>query len=77
MTTVHLIACVAAIIQGARSVHRLANRSRLPFRAWLDTLDARAHPNIVAVALASKLVRIAWGVLTRDEPYRSTALVAA
>jgi transposase len=65
------------LLQGARSVHRLANRTRLPFRAWLDALDARAHPNIVAVALANKLVRIAWAVLTRGEPYRSAAGVAA
>lgn len=65
------------LLQGARSVHRLANRSRLPFRAWLDSLDARAHPNVVAVALANKLVRIAWAVLTRNEPYRAPLIVAA
>jgi transposase len=65
------------LLQGARSVHRLANRSRLPFRAWLDGLDARAHPNVVAVALANKLVRIAWAVLTRGEPYRPAALAVA
>jgi transposase len=65
------------LLQGARSVHRLANRTRLPFRLWLDGLDARAHPNVVAVALANKLVRIAWAVLTRDVPYRAPALVAA
>jgi transposase len=65
------------LLQGARSVHRLANRSRLGFRAWLDALDARAHPNVVAVALANKLVRIAWAVLTREEAYRSPVLTAA
>ncbi|MGE3510227.1 MAG: IS110 family transposase [Vicinamibacterales bacterium] len=65
------------LLQGARSVHRLANRHRLPFRIWLDALDARAHPNVVAVALANKLVRIAWAVLTRNVPYRPPALVAA
>jgi transposase len=58
------------LLQGARPVHRLANRSRLGFHGWLDALDARAHPNVVAVALANKLARIAWAVLTRDEPYR-------
>jgi transposase len=65
------------LMQGARSVHRLANRNRLPFRVWLDGLDARAHPNVVGVALANKLVRIAWAVLTRNEPYRAPALAAA
>lgn len=64
------------LLQGARSVHRLANRQRLPFRAWLDALDARAHPNIVAVALANKLVRIAWAVLTRSEAYRPATVAA-
>jgi transposase len=49
----------------------------LPFRTWLDALDARAHPNVVAVALANKLVRIAWAVLTRNEPYRAPVLPAA
>ena len=65
------------LLRGARSVHRLANRQRLPLRAWLDALDARAHPNVVAVALANKLVRMAWAALTRGEPYRPPALVAA
>jgi len=65
------------LLQGARSVHRLANRSRLACGAWLTALDARAHPNVVAVALANKLVRIAWAVLTRDERYRPPALAAA
>jgi transposase len=65
------------LLQGARSVHRLANRSRLGCGAWLTALDARAHPNVVAVALANKLVRIAWAVLTREERYRSPVLAPA
>ena len=65
------------LLQGARSVHRLSNRTKLGFRAWLDALDARAHPNVVAVALANKLVRIAWAVLTRGEPYRLPPPLAA
>jgi transposase len=65
------------LLQGARSVHRLANRSRLGCGAWLTALDARAHPHVVAVALANKLVRIAWAVLTREERYRAPVLATA
>lgn len=58
------------LIHGARSVHRLANRSRLVLGPWLDALDQRTHPNVAAVALANKIARIVWAVLTRGEPYR-------
>jgi transposase len=65
------------VLQAAPSVHRLANRSRLACGPWPTALNARAHPNVVAVALANKLVRIAWAVLTKEERYRSPALVPA
>jgi predicted NUDIX family NTP pyrophosphohydrolase len=38
--------------------------------AWLDALDARAAKNVIVVAKANKLVRIAWAVLSRGEDYR-------
>jgi hypothetical protein len=31
--------------------------------AWISQLINRAHPNVVVVALAAKLARIAWAVL--------------
>ena len=34
-----------------------------PVGAWVRQLMARAHPNVVAVAVAAKLARIAWAVL--------------
>ena len=37
--------------------------------------SARAHHNVVAVALANKMARIAWAVLTKGEAYRPPALV--
>src|SRR5687768_16726318 len=61
------------LIHGARSVHRLANRSRLPVGRWLDALDQRAHGNVAVVALANKLARIAWAVLVRGDAYRPLA----
>jgi transposase len=37
-------------------------RDRAPIGAWLDALDARAPKNVVVVAMANKLARIAWAV---------------
>jgi transposase len=38
-------------------------------------LLARAHKNIVVVALANKLARIAWGVLARGRTYEAAAAI--
>ena len=46
-------------------------RDRAPIGAWLDKLDARAHKNVV-VALANKLYRFAWAVLSTGNDYRAT-----
>jgi transposase len=40
----------------------------------LAKLSARAHKNVVAVALANKLARIGWAVLTKGEVYRPALL---
>ena len=48
-------------------------RDRAPIGAWLDALDARAHKNVVVVAMANKLARIAWAVLSTGNEYRPVA----
>ena len=52
-------------------------RDRAPIGAWLDALDARAPKNVVEVAMANKLTRIAWAMLSSGEDYRPDTLVAA
>ena len=42
--------------------------------AWLAQLTSRTHGNVVAVALANKLARMAWAVLAKNEPYRPPVL---
>ena len=50
------------------------SRSDTPLGAWLRGLGERAHPNVVVVALAAKLARIAWAVLKSGADYsRRTA----
>jgi transposase len=56
-------------IHGARSVCRHHRQRPHRLGRWLANLEARAHPNVVVVALANKLVRTAWAVLQRDNRY--------
>lgn len=56
-------------VSGARSVMARANRSRLRFGDWLSKLESRAHSNVVNVALANKIARIAWAVLNGELEY--------
>jgi transposase len=53
------------IIHGARSCVAHLNRERDRLGAWLDQLEQRMHRNKVIVALANKIARMVWAVLTR------------
>lgn len=57
------------LIHGARAVlPYLADRDT-PLGRWVKGLLARAHKNVVVVALAARLARIAWAVLTGGRAY--------
>src|SRR5271168_4896494 len=58
------------LIHGARAAVLRIKRDRAPIGPWLDALDARAPKNVVVVAMANKLARIAWAVLSSGEDYR-------
>lgn len=53
------------LIHGARAcmIHLKSVRDR--FGAWIEKLKLRMHPNKVIVALANKIARIAWVILTK------------
>jgi transposase len=61
------------LIHGARAALPALSRSETPLGAWLRGLGERAHPNVVVVALAAKLARIAWAVLKSGVDYRRGA----
>jgi transposase len=51
-------------VQAARVVLlRPASWERHGLKRWIDAAAKRLHPNKLAIALANKLARIAWGVL--------------
>ena len=53
------------IIHGARSCLLHLNRANHALGGWLSALEARTHRNKAVVALANKLTRIVWAILTR------------
>jgi transposase len=61
-------------VHGARAVLQHSDNQAPGLRAWLARLSARAHKNVVTVALANKLARIAWAVLSKGEVYRPPLL---
>jgi transposase len=62
-------------IQGARAV--LLRRQTWPkhgFGAWLEAASKRLHSNVLVVALAAKLARIAWSMLAKARDYDANLL---
>jgi transposase len=46
-------------------------------KSWIDAAKKRLHPNVLAVALANKLARIAWSVLARGRGFEASKLQIA
>lgn len=60
----------ATVVHGARAVVRLAAGKSDALSQWINRLvEARGH-NKAVVALANKLVRIAWVIVARGETYQ-------
>ena len=64
-------------VQGARVVLQYRTKQAPGLSVWLSQLMARTHQNVVVVALANKLLRMAWAVLCKNEAYRTPELAAA
>ncbi len=61
-------------IHGARAVLLRVKYDTGGFSRWVHDLEARAPRNKVIVAIANKLARIAWAVLSKGEEYQHQAL---
>jgi len=55
------------LIHGARSCAQTCERQRHPLGVWITRLEQRMHRNKVIVALANKIVRVAWKILIKPE----------
>jgi transposase len=38
-------------------------------KPWIEAAKKRLHPNVLAIALANKLARIAWAVLSKEREF--------
>jgi len=65
------------LIHGARATMHTLSKSQTRLGEWLRKLLARAHFNVVVVALANKLARLAWATMRRDTDFAHQQLAAA
>lgn len=57
-------------IQGAQALYTHMKREKSRLGQWLRDLEARSHGHVVVVALANKIFRICWKVLSTNEDYK-------
>ena len=50
---------------------------RYGLKRWIEAAKKRLHRNVLAIALANKLARIAWSVLARGRAFETSKLQAA
>jgi len=65
------------LVLGATSMVRRAAGWNSAAGAWAREVLERRPVRLVTVALANKMARIAWAVMTRKEVYHATGRVAA
>ena len=61
------------LIMGAMSRLNWIGRKSIPETSWLASMLARKPRMLVAIALANKMARMIWAMLTKKEHYRTPA----
>ena len=71
--------CLSAelFVQGARAVLQFRDKQSSGLTGMAGATNFARHHNVVGVALANKLARMAWAVLTKGEAYRPPMLVSS
>lgn len=64
------------LISGAMAVLQAIERFNRPHNEWLARLRARKPRMVVAIALANKMARSIWAMMTKNEDYRNPSATA-
>jgi hypothetical protein len=62
---------------GALAVIRYAKIHGTKHRPWLSALLARRPTKVAAIALANKIARMVWAMMTRGERYKEPVALAS
>jgi len=65
------------LVLGAVSVLRMARKRKGALADWLSALRARKRGKVAAVAVANKLARIVWAMMTSGEAFRTAIFARA
>ena len=65
------------LVVGATSVLRVAGKRKGALADWINALRARKPERLAAVALANKLARICWALMTTGESFRAQTYAKA
>ena len=65
------------LVVGATSVLRVAGKRKGALADWINALRARKPERLAAVALANKLARICWALMTTGESFRAETYLRA
>jgi hypothetical protein len=61
---------------GAGNAIRFAKSRAASGKVWIQGLQQRRPPKVVIIALANKMARIAWALMTRGQSFRAPTAVA-
>jgi transposase len=65
------------LVVGCTAVLRVAHKYKGALAEWLLALRAKKPERVVAIALANKLARIAWAIMSTGEAFRTELYVRA
>jgi transposase len=65
------------LVHGARSAMRATKGKEDRLSRWITGLQSRRHANVVAVALANKMARMAWAMMVTDTDYNPQMAAAS